>query len=58
MPRREGACGPTHPKAPPVSALAITGDIEYVPFAVEGAPWLEGLPVGAYWVMSCLSRGE
>src|SRR5215208_7990768 len=39
MPRREGACGPTDAKAPPVSTLTITGDIEYVPFAVEHASW-------------------
>ena len=48
MPRREGARGPTDAKTPSVSALAITGDIEYVPFAVEHASWPEGLPVGAY----------
>jgi hypothetical protein len=40
MPRREGVCGPTDAKAPPVSALAIVGDIERVPFAVEDAPGL------------------
>ena len=44
----EGARGPTDAKAPPLSALAISGEIEHGPFAVEYAPWPESLHVGAY----------